>query len=72
MPLVDAPEQPEMSSWIRRPLMLKHWRSERLLRQSVERGARVAWYDDSSLYYGAPAEVLAQGDIVVATTGVFE
>jgi len=32
----------------------------------------VAWYDDSSLYYGAPAEVLAQGDIVVATTGVFE
>jgi hypothetical protein len=32
----------------------------------------VAWYDDPAVYYGAPAEVLAQGDIVVATTGVFE
>lgn len=32
----------------------------------------MAWYDDASLYYGTPAEVLAQGDIVVATTGVFE
>jgi antitoxin MazE len=32
----------------------------------------VAWYDDASLYFGAPSDVLAQGDIVVATTGVFE
>jgi hypothetical protein len=32
----------------------------------------VPWYDDASLYYGPPADVLAQGDIVVATTGVFE
>ncbi len=32
----------------------------------------MAWYDDPSLYYGAPADVLAQGDIVVAATGVFE
>jgi hypothetical protein len=32
----------------------------------------MAWYDDPSLYYGTPAEVLAQGDIVIATTGVFE
>jgi hypothetical protein len=32
----------------------------------------VAWYDDASLYYGAPADVLAQGDIVLATTGVFD
>ena len=32
----------------------------------------MAWYDDASLYYGAAAEVLTQGDIVVAATGVFE
>jgi hypothetical protein len=32
----------------------------------------VAWYDDPSFYYGASPEVLTQGDIVVATTGVFE
>lgn len=30
------------------------------------------WYNDASLYYGPSAEVLAQGDIVVAATGVFE
>jgi hypothetical protein len=32
----------------------------------------VPWYDDASLYYGWPAEVPAQGDIVIAATGVFE
>jgi len=32
----------------------------------------MAWYDDPSLYYGSPAEVLAQGDIVIAATGLFE
>lgn len=32
----------------------------------------MAWYDDSSLYYEASPEVLAQGDIVVAATGIFE
>jgi hypothetical protein len=30
----------------------------------------VPWYDDPALYYGPPGDVLAQGDIVVATTGV--
>ena len=30
------------------------------------------WYDDASVYYGSPADVLAQGDIVVAATGAFE
>lgn len=32
----------------------------------------MAWYDDPSLYYGTPSEVLTQGDIVVAATGVFD
>ncbi len=30
------------------------------------------WYDDSVLYYGTSPEVLTQGDIVIAATGVFE
>lgn len=30
------------------------------------------WYDDSDLYYGTSPEVLTQGDVVIAATGVFE
>jgi hypothetical protein len=52
--------------------MLKHSPLPQSLRRSVGLGAGVAWYDDRRLYYGVPGEVLAQGDIVVATTGVFE
>jgi hypothetical protein len=32
----------------------------------------VPWYDDSSDYYVASAEVLSQGDIVAAATGHFD
>src|SRR5665213_1379054 len=72
MPPVDGREQRDRSSWIRRPLMRRHWPLPRLSRRSAGRGALVPWYDDASLYYGPAAEVLAQGDIVVAATGVFE
>jgi hypothetical protein len=71
-PPVDGLEQSERLSWIQQPLMLRHWPLPRSSRRSAGRGAGVAWFDDSALYYGAPADVLAQGDIVVAATGVFE
>ncbi len=30
------------------------------------------WYDDPALYFAAPGDVLAQGDIIIAATGTFE